>query len=444
VLSRWWSLRDRLPELCADRIDDPRDAAAQLEVLLRDAVKRRMIADVPLGAFLSGGIDSSTVVALMQSQSTRPVKTFTIGFWEPRYDEAAHAKAVAAHLGTDHTELYVTPAQALEVIPDLPRHWDEPFADSSQIPTLLVSKLARQQVTVALSGDGADELFGGYTRYAWTERIWNAMRRIPAPLRAAGAAAMLRVRPGAWSMLADVLPARWRPAHPADRVRKLSELARLADPEALYRDLVSHWKEPAKLVLGDRETRGTLWDASVRAEVPSLAEWMQLVDTITYLPDDILTKVDRASMAVGLEARVPLLDHRVVELAWRIPGTVRCAGGVPKAVLRRVLSKHVPDHLVGRPKMGFGVPIDHWLRGPLRDWAEALLEPRRLRREGYVDPDIVGPIWKTHLSGRAEEHYRLWNVLAFCAWREHWGSGGAVVADAPLRASSRMTAAQQT
>ena len=421
-LQTWWSLRDRLPELVADRIDDPHDATAQLDTLLRDAVKRRMIADVPLGAFLSGGIDSSTVVALMQAQSTRPVRTFTIGFWEPRYDEAVHAKAVAAHLGTDHTELYVTPAEALDVIPELPRFWDEPFADSSQIPTLLVSRLARAQVTVALSGDGADELFGGYTRYAWTERIWNAMRRIPAPLRAAGAAAMLRVRPGAWSLLADALPSRWRPAHPADRMRKLAELAGLGGAEALYRDLVSHWKEPAKLVLGAEETRGSLWDPRVRKEVPTLAEWMQLVDTITYLPDDILTKVDRASMAVGLEARVPLLDHRVVELAWRMPGTVRCAGGVPKAVLRRVLAKHVPDSLVGRPKMGFGVPIDHWLRGPLRDWAEALLDPHRLRHDGYVDSSIVNPIWKTHLSGRAEEHYRLWNVLSFCAWHERWQS----------------------
>ena len=416
----WWSLRDRLPELAEDRILDDGDATAQLDALARDAVKRRMIADVPIGAFLSGGIDSSTVVALMQAQSTRPVRTFSIGFWEPRYDEAIHARTVAAHLGTDHTELYVTPEEALGVIPDLPRFWDEPFADSSQIATLLVSRLAREQVTVALSGDGADELFGGYTRYAWTERIWNGLRRIPTPLRAAGAAAMLRVRPRAWSTLAHALPARWRPTHFADRVRKLGELAGLAGPEALYRDLVSHWKDPAALVFADEESKGALWDRSLRSSTDSLAEWMQLVDTITYLPDDILTKVDRASMAVGLEARVPLLDHRLVELAWRMPASVRCKDGVPKAVLRRVLAAHVPAPLVVRPKMGFGVPIDSWLRGPLRDWAEALLAPSRLRRAGFVDSEIVEPIWRAHLSGRADEHYRLWNVLAFCAWHEHW------------------------
>lgn len=438
-LRTWWSLRERLPALCDDRLDDPREAAERLDTLLRDAVRRRMIADVPLGAFLSGGIDSSTVVALMQAQSTRPVRTFSIGFWEPRYDEAIHAAAVAKHLGTDHTELYVTPAQALDVIPDLARHWDEPFADSSQIPTLLVSKLARAQVKVALSGDGADELFGGYTRYAWTERIWNAMRRIPAPLRAVGAAAMLRVRPDAWSRLAHAVPARWRPTHAADTVRKLGELAGLAAPEALYRDLVSHWKDPAALVLGTHELRGALWDPSLRAAVPSLSEWMQLVDTITYLPDDILTKVDRASMAVGLEARVPLLDHRVVELAWRMPAEVRCAGGVPKAVLRRVLAAHVPAALVGRPKMGFGVPIDSWLRGPLREWAEALLDPGRLRRAGFVDPAIVGPIWRAHLSGRAEEHYRLWNVLTFCAWHETWCASRAS-RQAPLRTNRSLSA----
>jgi asparagine synthase (glutamine-hydrolysing) len=435
-LRTWWSLRERLPELSEAPIHDLGEATAQLDDLLRDAVRRRMIADVPLGAFLSGGIDSSTVVALMQAQSSRPVRTFSIGFWEPRYDEAMHAAAVAAHLGTDHTELYVTADQALDVIPDLPRHWDEPFADSSQIPTLLVSRMARDQVKVALSGDGADELFGGYTRYAWTERIWNAMRRIPAPLRAAGAAALLRVRPGAWSRLAHAVPARWRPTHPADRVRKLSELAGLAAPEALYRDLVSHWKDPAALVLGTDEARGALWDPSLRGAVGSLSEWMQLVDTMTYLPDDILTKVDRASMAVGLEARVPILDHRVVELAWRMPAQVRCAGGVPKAVLRRVLAAHVPDALVGRPKMGFGVPIDSWLRGPLRDWADALLDPHRLREAGYVDPAIVGPIWRTHLSGRADEHYRVWNVLTFCAWHEMWCADQPAAFEAPRLVST--------
>lgn len=419
-LSAWWSLPERIATLSASPIDDIDDAAAQLEPLLRDAVRRRMIADVPLGGFLSGGIDSSTVVALMQAQSDRPVRSFTIGFAESAYDEAVHAKAVARHLGTDHTELIVTPAQAQGVIPDLPRFWDEPFGDSSQIPTLLVSQLARRDVIVALSGDGADELFGGYTRYAWTERIWNAMRRVPTPLRSMLAKVMLGVRPGAWSAIADRVPARWRPSHTADRVRKLAALATLADPEALYRDLVSHWKQPAALVLGEHETRGALWDPALRRVVPSLAEWMQLVDTITYLPDDILTKVDRASMAVGLEARVPLIDHRVVELAWRMPARVRCAGGVPKAVLRKVLAKYVPESLWGRPKMGFGVPIDSWLRGPLRPWADALLDPARLRNEGFVDPAPVTAAWQTHLSGRADEHYRLWNVLSFGAWLEHW------------------------
>jgi asparagine synthase (glutamine-hydrolysing) len=246
------------------------------------------------------------------------------------------------------------------------------------------------------------------------------MRRVPAPLRIAAANTIAHVRPGAWSLLARMVPSGLRPSHAADKVRKLAELAALAEPEALYRDLVSHWKRPSELVLGADEARGRLWDPALRKLVGSLGEWMQLVDILTYLPDDILTKVDRASMAASLEARVPLIDHRVVELAWRIAPQVRCEGNVPKAVLRRVLHRHVPPALVERPKMGFGVPIDSWLRGPLREWAEALLEPTRLRADGFVDPSVVAPIWRTHLSGRADEHYRVWNVLAFCAWHAHW------------------------
>src|SRR5438552_14150095 len=347
------------------------EAAAQLEVLLRDAIKLRMVADVPLGAFLSGGIDSSTVVALMQAQSERPVKTFTIGFHEAVYDEGREAGAVAKHLGTDHTELYVTAAQAQAIIPRLPILYDEPFADSSQIPTFLVSELARRHVTVALSGDGGDELFGGYNRYFWAQNIWNGIGWMPRTIRVAAAGALTSMSAEAWNRgfqaVRGLLPRGLRVQHPGDKLHKLAEVLSMADHSALYGGLLSHWKAPDAVVLGGSEPVTILTDRSRWARVMDFHQQMMFLDMITYLPDDILAKVDRASMGVSLEARVPLLDHRVVEFAWRLPPELKIRNGHGKWLLRQVLSQYVPTQLVNRPKSGFGVPIGTWLRGSLRE-----------------------------------------------------------------------------
>jgi asparagine synthase (glutamine-hydrolysing) len=396
------------------------EAAAQLEVLLRDAIRLRMVADVPLGAFLSGGIDSSTVVALMQVQSERPVKTFTIGFHEAVYDEGREAGAVAKHLGTDHTELYVTAAQAQAIIPRLPILYDEPFADSSQIPTFLVSELARQHVTVALSGDGGDELFGGYNRYFWAQNIWNGIGWMPRTVRVAAAGALTSVSAEAWNRgfqaVRGLLPPALRVQHPGDKLHKLAEVLSVADHSALYGGLLSHWKAPDAVVLGGSEPVTVLTDRSRWAHVMDFHQQMMFLDTVTYLPDDILVKVDRASMGVSLEARVPLLDHRVVEFAWRLPLPMKICGRQGKQVLRRVLGKYVPRELVDRPKMGFGVPIDSWLRGPLRAWAEDLLGERRLEKDGFFSPPPIREKWTEHLSGRRNWQYQLWDVLMFQAW----------------------------
>ncbi|MCA9877721.1 MAG: asparagine synthase (glutamine-hydrolyzing), partial [Thermomicrobiales bacterium] len=337
------------------------DAAEELDALLRSAVALRMVADVPLGAFLSGGVDSSTLVALMQAQSNRPVKTFTIGFNEDGYDEAAHAAAVARHLGTEHTSLIVTPAEARDVIPMLPWMYDEPFADSSQIPTYLVSRLAREQVTVSLSGDGGDELFGGYNRYFWGEAIWSRIGRVPRSARGLGGRALTSVSAESWnrqlSRLNPVLPRRLRQQTPGDKLHKLAEVLSVESGEALYHGLVSQWRNPSVVVAGGREPATVLTDKAQWAELPEFSRRMMYLDLVSYLPGDILTKVDRASMAVGLEARVPLLDHRVVEFAARIPVEMNISGGQGKGLLRDVLYQYVPQALMDRPKMGFGVPI---------------------------------------------------------------------------------------
>jgi len=395
------------------------DAVAQLDALLRDAVSLRMEADVPLGAFLSGGVDSSTVVALMQAQSPRPVQTFSIGFREASYDEARHASAVARHLGTEHNELYVTPQDALDVVPHLPMMFDEPFADSSQIPTYLVSKLARGKVTVSLSGDGGDELFAGYNRYFWGAGLRRWMNRMPYSARSV-AASLLRAN-DAWFGKAlertmPLLPARLQLRNPGNKSAILADMLAARTDDERYRYLVSHWRDPAAVVLGASEPPTLLADAGRRAALADPVERMMYADLVTYLPDDILTKVDRASMAVSLEARVPLLDHRVVEFAWRIPLAQKVRHGQGKWLLRQVLYRYVPKELIERPKMGFGVPIEQWLRGPLRDWVEALLDERRLREEGYFDPAPIRAMWEGHLAGRLNESYRLWDVLMFQAW----------------------------
>jgi asparagine synthase (glutamine-hydrolysing) len=398
----------------------PDEATDALDELLGDAVALRMIADVPLGAFLSGGIDSSTVVALMQAQSDRPVRTFTIGFQDSAYDESGDAGRVARHLGTDHTDLSVTPEEAMELIPRLPYVYDEPFADSSQIPTFLVAELARRHVTVSLSGDGGDEVFGGYNRYAWGPAMWRRFGWMPGGLRRIMAGGLGAVSPRGWDALAagarPFLPRRARQRLPGEKIHKLARALRAAGPDGMYRALVSHWQDPQTVVLG--AGRGDGASDLDGATLPDLARRMMYADTVTYLPDDILVKLDRATMAVSLEGRVPYLDHRVVEFAWRLPPSMRVRDGEGKWLLRRVLHRYVPRELVERPKMGFGLPIGSWLRGPLRGWAESLLDPARLRREGYLDPVPIRTAWTAHLSGRRNRQYELWDVLMFQAWLE--------------------------
>lgn len=395
------------------------EAVDELEALLKDAVRQQMLSDVPLGAFLSGGIDSSTVVALMQAQSTQPVKTFTIGFNEEGYNEAVHAKAVARHLGTDHTELYVTPQQTLDVIPKLPGLYSEPFADSSQIPTFLVSQLARQQVTVSLSGDAGDELFAGYNRYVMTRNLWSKLGRVPKPLRKATAAGIKAVSPSAWNTLLKpalpLLPVSLQQANIGDKLHKGAGVLNASSVDELYLGLVTHW-QPDQLVLGGTEPLTHLRGRPLPLAGLDEVQRMMALDAITYLPDDILVKVDRAAMGVSLETRVPFLDHRVVEMAWRIPQNLKLRDGVGKWILRQVLYRHVPKELIERPKMGFGVPIDSWLRGPLRPWAEELLSESRLRQDGYFNPVPIRQKWKEHLSGKRNWQHHLWDVLMFQAW----------------------------
>ncbi len=403
-----------------NRITDPPTALAELELRLNIAISRQSIADVPLGAFLSGGVDSSLVVALMQAQSRVPVRTFTIGFHEAGFNEAEHAEAVARHLGTDHTELYVTPAEALAVIPRLPLMYDEPFADSSQIPTYLVAQLARKHVTVALSGDGGDELFGGYNRYVWGHTIWRRIGFMPVGIRQAAARFVMGLSPQRWDSLAQVvyflLPSRLRVPQPGDRIHKLASILDAQTPDALYRRLLSQQQDPCAVVVGGTESPTWADRQLLTANLEDFTERMMCHDFLAYLPGDILTKVDRAAMGVSLESRVPLLDHELVEFAWRVPQTMKMRDGQSKWLLRQLLYKYVPRRLIDRPKQGFGVPLDLWLRGPLRDWVESLLDGERIRREGYLDPVPIRQRWEEHLSGRRNWQYWLWNVLMFQAW----------------------------
>lgn len=396
------------------------EAVDALETLLKDAVRQQMMADVPLGAFLSGGVDSSTIVALMQTQSERPVKTFTIGFNEEAFNEAEHAKAVARHLGTDHTELYVTPQQAMDVISRLPSLYDEPFADSSQIPAYLVSQLARRHVKVSLSGDAGDELFCGYQRYIGTENLWRRLSSIPIPLRHVAANLVRTVPPAALNALGRCVGSAPRWARFGDRLHKGAEIVGSSSLEDLYRGMVSNWHDPASIVIGGQEPYTIL--TGLRPELKGLSniERLMVLDLLTYLPDDILTKVDRAAMGVSLETRVPLLDHRVVEFAWSLPlqYKLRPEGSsvITKWALRQVLYRHVPKSLIERPKMGFGVPIESWLRGPLRAWAEDLLDESRLRQEGFFHPEPIRKKWKEHLSGERNWQHQIWATLMFQAW----------------------------
>lgn len=394
------------------------EAVDALEVLAKDAVRQQMMSDVPLGAFLSGGIDSSTVVALMQAQSSNPVKTFTIGFNEEGYNEAVHAKAVAHHLGTEHTELYVSPQQAMDVIPCLPNLYCEPFADSSQIPTFLLSQLAKQHVTVSLSGDAGDELFCGYNRYQMTENWWRKLALVPASLRALVAKGITAISPSAWDSVAGIIPGGRHYATLGDKLHKGAGVMACSTADEVYLELVTHLRNPSDWVIGGQEPPTTL--TGLRPDLDGLnsVERMMALDAISYLPDDILVKLDRAGMGVSLESRVPFLDHRIVEFAWSLPLCYKFPNGQAKWPLRQILSHYVPRDLTDRPKMGFAVPIHDWLRGPLRDWAEGLLGEARLRREGYFHPALIRQIWAEHLSGGRNWTARLWNVLMFQAWLE--------------------------
>jgi asparagine synthase (glutamine-hydrolysing) len=442
VLTAYWSAANVVRQGVATRLQgNDLEIIEQLHAKLAEAVRLRMIADVPLGAFLSGGIDSSTVVALMQSQSRRPVKTFTIGFHEDVYNEATRAGKIAKHLGTDHTELYVTPQDALDIVPLLPSMYDEPFADSSQIPTHLVSKLARRHVTVALSGDGGDELFCGYSRYTFVNSLWNKLQRIPRPV-AKAAARLMRAVPATiidrslgWLPVPRILQ-----NSPGKKLHRLADHLTAYDPAEIYLRAMSMWPDPAVVVLRAHEHQVVQQAILKFADMPDVQELAMLTDLTTYLPGDILTKVDRASMAVGLEARVPLLDHRIIEFAWRLPLHFKVRNGMTKWALRQVLHRYVPQELLESPKMGFGVPIDLWLRGPLREWAEDLLSPENLRGHGYFSIEPIRKKWEEHVSGACNWQYLLWPVLMFQAWIAQ----NASVADGHIEDGTRLLSQRVT
>ena len=413
----YWALENHLS---SQKAEIPYNTLiTDLEHLLSDAVKRRMIADVPLGAFLSGGIDSSLVVALMQKQSAKPIKTFTIGFEEAEYNEAPHAKAVAQHLGTDHHELYLSVTEAADLVTAMPQWYDEPFADSSQIPTYLVSKIARSQVTVSLSGDGGDELFAGYSRYTHGQKIIAYWNFLPSPIKKAQAQVIFALSQQQWSSVCKYAFMGRGPQFAGRRAHKLGKLLRQPNEQAIYSSLVSQISQPLSYLNQDKEinTFGTL---NPPQDFESLVEYMMYVDTKTYLPNDILTKVDRASMALGLEARVPLLDHRVVEFAQQIPLSQKIIQGQGKAPLRDILAQYVPRELFERPKTGFGIPIHEWLRGRLRDWAEDLLSEKALRDSEVFDVKQVRQLWEGYLKGSNDEAYGLWNFLMFQAWYQEY------------------------
>jgi asparagine synthase (glutamine-hydrolysing) len=438
-IEEYWSVAAAAESGIANPVQGSADEiVTRFGELMEQSVGQQMLADVPLGAFLSGGVDSSTVVAVMQKLSERPVKTFTIGFYEPGYNEAEHARAVARHLGTDHTELYVTAAQARDVIPRLPEIYDEPFADPSQIPTYLVSQLARQHVTVALSGDGGDELFGGYNRYLLSGTLWRRISRIPMPVRAAAARAIATVSPSGWDRMARAaggfLPKLARAQQLGDKMHKGAGLLRCGSDAALYGSMISCWAHPEDVVAGAVEPRSQATGDTLPLRGLGSIERMMALDMTGYLPNDILVKVDRAAMAVSLETRVPFLDRDIVEFAWKVPFEYKIRGGRTKWIMRELLDRYVPASLIDRPKMGFGVPIDSWLRGPLRDWAESLLGEQRLREEGYFRADPVREMWQNHLSRRTNEQYRLWIVLMFQSWLEAQGRPEDISELAPVAA----------
>lgn len=424
-IRRYWSLNETVEAGALAPITDETEALSALHTTLNAAVARQMIADVPLGAFLSGGIDSSLIVALMQRQSARPIQTFTVGFEDAGFDESPHAAAVARHLGTDHTALVVTDAETREVIPHLPDFYDEPFADSSQIPTHLICRAARQNVTVALSGDGGDELFGGYNRYFWGPKVWGRLQPIPKPLRHVLGSAIAAVPVAGWDRLGR-FHQRLRPGSSGisrlgDKTHKLAAGFRdVNNIDDLYRSLVTVWTTPTALVHGVVEPRSLLDDSLPEALENDAAARMMAQDMRSYLPDDILCKVDRAAMGISLETRVPFLDPDVIALSARLPTQMKIRGTTGKWALRQILYRHVPRELLERPKTGFGIPVGDWLRGPLRDWAEDLLTPEKLGADGLLDAVPIRHAWAEHLSGRRDWTHRIWTILMLQAWRERW------------------------
>jgi asparagine synthase (glutamine-hydrolysing) len=420
----YWSARQAIENARQSPLaGTPEVLADRLEEVLSASVSDRMVADVPVGAFLSGGIDSSLVVALMQQQRSTPVQTFTVGFADRGFDESNEAAAVAAHLGTDHTPLLVTDAEASEVIPRLSDIWDEPFGDVSEIPMHLVSRLARSRVTVSLSGDGGDELFAGYNRHAWLERLWRRSSVLPDPVRQGAGLALGRV-PASWvdgtARATRLLPTRMQVRNPSSKVAKMAKVLASSGPEDAYLSLVSYWDDAEALVIGAGPTVSVASRPEEWPVLDGITEQMMWLDTVSYLPDDILTKLDRAAMATSLETRVPFLDRAVFETAWRLPLSVKLHEGTTKWLLRQVLYRHVPRELVERPKMGFGFPIGAMLRGELRPWAEDLLDEQRLVRQGLLDPGPIRRAWQQHLAGQRDVAHALWAVLALQAWIERW------------------------
>ncbi len=409
--AQYWTL----PEAAGTDARGPEELGQELEALLRSAVSEQMVADVPVGAFLSGGIDSSLITALMQAAASKPIQTFSVGFQEAQFDEAPHAAAVAAYLGTEHHELRVSADQAREAIPEVARIYDEPFADSSQIPTFLLARLARSRVTVALSGDGGDELFGGYQRYSQGKRAWRVLGRLPTFVGRAAAGLIRGVEPEGWDRLAGAVPGLGRGALCGDRLHKVADLVEQPTAAAFYEALMGTWVGATPVLGGDG---GALGSAGIRVRA-TRQEFLALAmtwDFLQYLPDDILVKVDRAAMAVSLETRIPLLDHRIIEFARGVPLQWDLRAGQGKWLLRRLLYRFVPEGLVNRPKMGFGIPLGAWLRGPLRDWAEETLSPSRLRDDGFLRPEAIQAKWREHLAGHRNWQRHLWAALVWQSW----------------------------
>jgi asparagine synthase (glutamine-hydrolysing) len=416
-IARYWRIEDVASRRGTATLDVA-EAVDALDALLRDSIRRRMVADVPVGAFLSGGIDSSTVVALMQAESNAKVRSFTIGFSDGAYDESAIARQVADHLNTDHTEIRLDAADALELVPQIPDWFDEPFADSSQLPSYLVAKVTRKHVTVALSGDGGDELFAGYPKYVWLDQVWRAAGRLPRPLRALAGGMLARTPEAALKPIASAILDAGRAERIGEKSRRLALALSACDPDRAGLAL-SRVGIDSPLVIGANHGYRLTPLTGLTTHLPDLISRMQVNDTATYLPDDILVKVDRCTMAVSLEAREPLLDHRLVEFAWSLPRNVHHAGG-PKGLLRAVLGRYIPPAWMDRPKRGFSVPLSEWLRGPLRDWASDLLAPARLEAEGLFEAPAVTRLWRRHLDGAENNATGLWNILMVRAWAERW------------------------